>query len=302
MADWLKPETLEVPTAGGSLRVARWGEAGPAVLALHGITATHMSWPFVARELADEAQFIAPDLRGRGGSRDLPGPYGMKVHADDCIAILDHLDVDKAVVVGHSMGGFVAAILAMHYPERVSELVLIDGGVPLAVPPPDVVDTEQLLIAMLGPAIQRLEMKFGSLEEYYDFWRAHPSVQDEGAWNEVFEAYLAYDLMGEEPELYSKTNKDAVFGDGRDTLESEDLKVAVEKVQAPITFIRAPRGILNETPGLYADDVVTEWKGKVDNLTDVLVDDVNHYTITTSERGAKATAAEIRKVLQRVAV
>src|SRR3712207_2689502 len=118
MGDWLKPETFDVPTTGGSLRVARWRDAGPAVRAVHGITATHMSWPFVARELSKEAQFIAPDLRGRGGSRELPGPYGMKVHADDCVAILDHLGIDKAVVVGHSMGGFVGAILAMHYPER----------------------------------------------------------------------------------------------------------------------------------------------------------------------------------------
>ena len=89
MTSWLEPERFEVPTTGGDLTVARWGDSGPVVLGLHGITASHMSWPYVARELSNEVQFVAPDLRGRGGSRDLPGPYGMKVHADDCIAILD---------------------------------------------------------------------------------------------------------------------------------------------------------------------------------------------------------------------
>src|SRR5687767_554152 len=104
MAEWLNPERFDVPVAGGDLRVARWGSEGPAILVLHGITASHMSWPYVARELSDEARFIAPDLRGRGGSRDLPGPYGMGAHADDCIAVLDHLGIDKAVILGHSMG------------------------------------------------------------------------------------------------------------------------------------------------------------------------------------------------------
>ena len=261
-----------------------------------------MTWPFVARELSDEAQFVAPDLRGRGGSRELPEPFGMKAHADDCVAILDHLGADNAVVVGHSMGGFVAAILALHYPERVSQLVLIDGGVPLPVPPPDVVDTDQLLTAMLGPAVQRLKMTFESLDKYYDFWRVHPSVQEEGGWNEVFEAYLAYDMMGEEPNLHSKTNVDAVFGDGRDTLESEDLKTAVDKLAPPITFIRAPRGILNETPGLYSDEIANGLAARRPNVTNELIDDVNHYTVTTSERGAKQTAAVLREVLQKVGV
>jgi len=301
VTDWLNPERFDVPVNGGNLRVARWGNDGPVILGLHGITASHMTWPWVARELSDNAQLVAPDLRGRGGSRELPGPYGMRAHADDCVAILDHLGVDQAVVVGHSMGGFVTAIMAMHYPERVSRVIFIDGGVPLPMPPPDVVDPEQLLTAMLGPAVQRLEMKFESLDKYYDFWRVHPSVQEEGGWNEVFEAYLAYDLMGEEPNLHSKTNVDAVFGDGRDTLESEDLKVAVEKTQAPITFIRAPRGILNETPGLYSDEIADDLGERIANFRNVTIDDVNHYTVTTSERGAKQTAGVIRDVLSEVA-
>ncbi len=296
MSDWLKPETFEVPVSGGNLTVGRWGTEGPVILAIHGITATHMSWPYIARELSDSAQVVAPDLRGRGGSRDVPGPFGMKVHADDCIAILDQVGVDRAVVVGHSMGGFVGTILTMHYPERVSHLVLMDGGVPLALPPPDVVDTDQLLTAMLGPSIQRLDMTFESLEDYYDFWRVHPSVQDDGAWNEVFEAYLAYDLTGEPPELRSKTSSEAVLGDGRDTLTSDDLKIALEKISCPVTFVRAPRGILNETPGLYADEVVTDLEQRFHNVRCVLIDDVNHYTLSLSERGANATAAEIRKV------
>lgn len=301
MSDWLNPETFDVAVDGGHLRVARWGESGPVVLAIHGITASHMTWPWVARELQDEAQVIAPDLRGRGGSRDLPGPYGMKVHADDCVAILDHLGVDKAVVVGHSMGGFVAAVLALHYPARVSELILMDGGLVLGELPADV-DIDQFINVTLGPAAQRLSMTFESLDAYYDFWRVHPSVQDEGAWNEVFEAYLAYDLMGEAPELFSKTIADAVFADGRDSFVSSDLKRFLDDFSAPVTFIRAPRGLLNEKPGLYPNDLMKDVVASHPNVRDILIDDVNHYTLSTSERGAKLVAEEIRGVLVRQAV
>jgi pimeloyl-ACP methyl ester carboxylesterase len=296
MAGWLNPETFDVPVDGGDLWVARWGDSGPVVLALHGITASHMTWPWIARELQGDMQVIAPDLRGRGGSRDLPGPFGMKTHAGDCLAVLDHHAVDKAVVVGHSMGGFVAAVLALHHPERISHLILMDGGLVLGELPPDA-DVDQLMTVMLGPAVQRLSMKFDSLESYYDFWRAHPSVQDEGAWNEVFEAYLAYDLMGEPPELYSKTRTEAVFEDGRDSFTSDDLKRFLDAYDGSITLLRAPRGLLNETPGLYSNDLVKDLKATHPNLRDILIEDVNHYTLSTSERGAKLVSEEIRAVL-----
>lgn len=297
MSDWLHPETFEVATSGGELTVAQWGSDGPVLLAIHGITASHMQWPYLARELQDEVRFVAPDLRGRGGSRDLPGPYGMKVHADDLIAVLDHLDVERAVVVGHSMGGFVGAVMAMHYPERVSSLVLIDGGFPLFDAPAPDVDVEEILNLMLGPSIERCSMTFESVESCYDFWKQHPSMTDDGAWNEVFEAYVAYDLMGEDPELRSKVNLDAIFGDGRDTLVSEDLRAAPGKVTCPIVLIRAPRGLLNQPEGLYSDEIAAELVANHANLTEVLIDDVNHYTIVTSERGAKSVARHVRTAL-----
>src|SRR5690606_9508333 len=77
---------------------------------------------------------LAPDLRGRGRSNQLPGPYGMPQHADDLAAVLDHFGVETALIVGHSMGAFVSVVLSHRHPERVSELILVDGGLPLAVP------------------------------------------------------------------------------------------------------------------------------------------------------------------------
>src|SRR5690606_38633065 len=128
----------EVPVRGGSMHVGVWDPEGdpagaPTVVAVHGITSSHVAWPLLAAAMPD-VRVVAPDLRGRGRSRDLPGPYGMPSHADDVAAVLEHLGVERAVAVGHSMGGFVSLVLADRHPGRVSALVLVDGGLPLLPP------------------------------------------------------------------------------------------------------------------------------------------------------------------------
>ncbi len=106
---------VEAPVAGGLLRGGRWRPEGgdaPAVLLVHGVTAHHGSW-FAVADAAPDLDLVAPDLRGRGGSRSLPGPAGMREHADDLVALLDHLGKDRVHVHGGSMGSFVAIAFSL---------------------------------------------------------------------------------------------------------------------------------------------------------------------------------------------
>src|SRR5215207_360424 len=125
--------TFDVAVPGGDLRVGGWEpertttDAAPAVLLIHGVTASHLSWPLVAERLP-QVRVIAPDLRGRGRSNTMQGPAGLAAHARDLIAVLDAAGVDRALLVGHSMGAFVALVFGDLYPERVAGLVLVDGG------------------------------------------------------------------------------------------------------------------------------------------------------------------------------
>ncbi|MGI8794801.1 MAG: alpha/beta hydrolase [Acidimicrobiales bacterium] len=286
--------TFDVAVAGGSLRVASWGE-GPVILAAHGITANHRSWPAVAARL-DGYTLVAPDLRGRGGSAGLPGPFGMGAHADDLAAVLDHLDVEKTVIAGHSMGAFVSTVMAQRHGDRLTGVVLIDGGVPLAVP--QGLTTDQLLQAVIGPAMDRLAMTFETRDAYRDFWKAHPAFTDEGAWSELVEAYVDYDLVGEEGAYRSGVAVDAIRADTEDTLVDDTVATAFDKLAHPTTLLWAPRGLLNQTPGLYPEQVITEMTAGRENITPVLVDDVNHYTITMIDRGAAATAGAIRAMAE----
>ena len=123
-------EAVDVEVRGGSLRVGIWGaESSPPVLAIHGITASHLAWQLVAEALPD-LRIIAPDLRGRGRSSELPGPYGFDQHADDLARLIDQLGLGPVPIVGHSMGGFVAVAVAHRHPELISGVLLLDGGLP----------------------------------------------------------------------------------------------------------------------------------------------------------------------------
>src|SRR6266705_2731937 len=81
---------LNVAVDGGDMRVLLWGTGKRVAVAVHGITASGMSWQAVARHMPPDWTLAAPDLRGRGHSRDLPGPFGLDRHARDVVAVLRH--------------------------------------------------------------------------------------------------------------------------------------------------------------------------------------------------------------------
>src|SRR4029077_2021717 len=121
---------LNVAVDGGDMRVLLWGTGKRVAVAVHGITASGMSWQAVARHMPPDWTLAAPDLRGRGHSRDLPGPYGLERHARDVGAVLRHFG-GGAGLAGHSMGAYVALLARDAHPELVRRLVLVDGGLPL---------------------------------------------------------------------------------------------------------------------------------------------------------------------------
>lgn len=283
-----------VDVDGGPMRVGVWepaaGPAAASVLLIHGITASHLSWPAVAR-LLPECRVLAPDLRGRGESRDLPGPYGMPAHADDMAAVIRDLAVggEPLRVVGHSMGGFVAMVLADRHPDLVRDVLLVDGGLPLLPPPGFTPD--QLAAAVLGPAAERLAMTFASPEAYRDFWRPHPAFAR--GWTPDLEGYIDYDLVRDGDALRPATRVEAMQGDVQELTGSEALLGAWERRRRPTSMLVAPRGLLDEVPPLYPAPALARWRETYPDLPIDEVDGVNHYTVTMSERGAAVVAARI---------
>jgi pimeloyl-ACP methyl ester carboxylesterase len=280
---------LNVAVDGGDLRVLLWGTGKRVAVAVHGITASAMMWQAVARHMPPDWTLAAPDLRGRGHSRDLPGPYGLDRHAHDVVAVLRHFG-GRPVLAGHSMGAYIALLARDAHPELVRRLVLVDGGLPL--PVPEGADLDAVLDTSLGPAIARLGQSFPSTEAYLDFWRAHPALA--GHWTADAEACFRYDLVGEPGDLRCRAVADAVRTDGRDVLAEKPFAEALLRLTKPTPLLTAPAGILGQPAPLIPREVVQSWAERVPALRPQVVPETNHYTILLEKEGAAVVSQAIR--------
>ena len=123
-----RPAAATIDLGELSVHVLDWGGDGTPMLALHGLASSGHWYRRVAPYLSQEYRIVAPDQRGHGATTQAPTGYDWQTLAEDAVRVLDHFEMERAVVLGHSWGGHVSSNLAMRFPDRVSRLVMIDGG------------------------------------------------------------------------------------------------------------------------------------------------------------------------------
>lgn len=123
---------LEARTVAGLEVLHRLG-SGPKVVALPGLGSSGWAWEQLAETLPG-IDLYAVSLRGRGGSHLAKGEPGLAGHAGDVAAVIQELELDDVVLVGHSMGAYLAPVVAQVIPDRIKHLVLVDGGIPPQLP------------------------------------------------------------------------------------------------------------------------------------------------------------------------
>ena len=121
-----EPETVTVDA--DNLRFLRQGEGGEPVVLLHGFGGDLNNWLFNSEALAGERVVYALDLPGHGGSTKQVGNGELATLVGTLRAFLDSQDVERAHLVGHSLGGLLAADLALEEPDRVLSLTLVDSA------------------------------------------------------------------------------------------------------------------------------------------------------------------------------
>lgn len=108
-----------------SLNYTKHGESGEPLIILHGLFGSARNWQGIAKQLADRYTVYALDLRNHGSSPHADAmDYGSM--SDDVLAFMALNGLDKAIVLGHSMGGKVAMQFALSSPEKVSKLIIVD--------------------------------------------------------------------------------------------------------------------------------------------------------------------------------
>src|SRR3954470_4916155 len=120
-------EAWEIDLHGHTV-VYRTMGSGPPVVLIHGMVNSSRHWRGVAERLAERHTVIAPDLIGHGDSATPRGDYSLGAHATVIRDLLSALGIERATMVGHSLGGGIAMVYFWQFPERVERLALISSG------------------------------------------------------------------------------------------------------------------------------------------------------------------------------
>jgi pimeloyl-ACP methyl ester carboxylesterase len=112
----------------GHRAIYRVAGSGPTVVLIHGMINSSRHWEEVALQLAGSHRVVAPDLIGHGDSATPRGDYSLGAHAATIRDLLATIGVERATIVGHSLGGGVAMQFFYQFPQRTERLVLISSG------------------------------------------------------------------------------------------------------------------------------------------------------------------------------
>lgn len=270
---------------GLAVHYNEWPGKGPAMVLLHPTCGYGRIWEWMVEEFGDRFHIYAPDQRGHGRSARPDGDYSAQEYAEDVNLFMEQLGIDKAIIVGHSLGGRVAQVFASHYPERVLATVLMATHVA------NFFQTIESVHAVMKDAYGWLSTptSFADRQEAFTFMRERrPFLHDPDA---ALEHRMDHNFVALE--------------DGRLALRYDLTRVSqglvylmfnmrpfAARVECPVLLLRASRGASPSRD--QADEIAKCWKR-------AKVVDVDGYYALQLENPS-GTAAEIQAFLSEVGV
>jgi pimeloyl-ACP methyl ester carboxylesterase len=264
-----EPVTITGRGDGVEIHLAEWGGQGRAILCIHGITANCRCWDVVASALAPKHRVLAMDLRGRGRSGRPPSGYSIEHHCRDIAALLDDLNLDRPVIMGHSLGAFIALAFAAHYPDKVDRIILVDGAGDLS--------KEQMdkVFAGIKPALDRLGKVFPSADAYLEIMKEAPYIQP---WSPALENYYRYEIA--EVAGGVSTNIDPLhIAEEAGNVRKMEAASLYPKIACKVLVLRATEGLLAEDDILLPEPVAERMIREIPHARCVNIEGINHYGI-----------------------
>lgn len=281
---------LRIPVEGGGINVWHRSAEGdsPTVVLIHGLSGTSRWWIRVLDHLPSHLGVAALDVRGRGASHDAPPPFDLPTIADDTARVLDHLALEEAIVAGYSMGAWIAAVFATEHPHRVRRVLLVDGGFPIPSPPD--ADPDDIIEAVVGPSLARLEIEFPDEESFFDNWKLHPALTKH--WDDEMRPALEYELEGTSDGHRVRVNPEAIKVNAREITVDPDLNDAGSQITVPAHLIVVERGTADQRGGMIPLATAEAAAAGMHNLTMEYLPGVNHYTLILGA-GAPSLASAV---------
>ena len=202
----------------------------PALVLLPGLTANaHEFDGLIAAGLSPHFRVIALDLRGRGLCDKPEQGYTMADHAADVIGLLDALDMEQVVLVGHSFGALLAIYIGSQYPDRVSRMALIDVSEAA---------TQPKTAELIKPSLDRLGRILPSWEVYKQEMQKMPYL--DGFWDDSLEAYFRADMQSNDDGTVQARAQPGLIAQAFDAVINEPWGDHIKAAGQPAVLINAP--------------------------------------------------------------
>ena len=211
------------------IELTDWCGTGPPLLFVHGFSHNRQVWRDVAEGLAERFRPIALDLRGHGDSGWCPeARYAPADLADDLLRVLDALEIERVIAVGHSLGGIAATLFATAHPDRVRALALVDTGPALKLGGMEFVARD----------VSASFRSYDSRQEFFELLRATLRFAPDACVARLAEATLVERIDGRfEPKLdpgWLQTPTDPEMGPDLET----QLWSSLESLTCPVLLVR----------------------------------------------------------------
>lgn len=264
-----KPKMIKAKGDGIQIQLAIWEGKGRPILCIHGLTANSRFWDCMASALSPQHRVIAMDIRGRGLSDKPNTGYSIERHCRDILALMDDQGLERAVLMGHSLGAFISLVFAAKHPQKVSRLILVDGGGKLS-------ETQMSKVfAGIKPSLDRLGKTFPSFKDYVSQMKQAPYLQP---WNSYMETHFHYEVEKVKGGLRSRVHPKHIEEEAKN-LGKVDSRQFYKKVTSPTLILRATKGLLAKDDLVLPKDVVERMVRGIPNAKKVDLKGTNHYSI-----------------------
>lgn len=255
---------------GRSIQVHDTGKSKKGtILGIHGLTGNAMQLRYYQEYYSNDYRFITMDLYGRGNSKVDKNSSDIFQHSKDIQAIIEKLSLEEVILMGYSMGGFIASLVASQS-NKVKALILLDGAATMT----------EYQRPIVEPSLGRLSKHFKSDEEY---------IKEVGNGYKIFgieksnelEEILSYEIQNHGKYWENKASEIVVRKDWESFWEF-DAKEIGPKITQPVLLVQAS-GDIGSNPPLFLpehyEDTITSYEH-----IEIVVSDSNHYTMVFQKR------------------
>lgn len=231
------------------------GTGSRTVVALPGLSSTGAVWGPLAESIP-EVDVVAPDLRGRGGSLNVGGETGLRAHACDVAALIAELDLRDVVLVGHSMGAYLAPVVAQEAGQRVTQLVLVDGGIPPRLP---FFMGPRLVAMTFRRELRGLNRDWPTVEAFAHKAKFELMTQSRPDLRPAVLAIVEADLGGAAGAWHPRLDVDRLVADAVDVFCGLDVEHALNALSVPTAVLLAENKRKDGQRPFIGDRAVAPW-------------------------------------------